>query len=217
MLRNTQAKINSTDAASIARTATTHLNVFWPAALLEYAQEAINSGADCQQPFTALWSIPAKAGVSARRAAHGARRMVETAAHLTDHAVPDLQAHSRVALRADKAALHIGAVAFIHRFGTSLNRRVYAAPTRAGTPCQALTGNWLVIKPYSQTGNSCTNVKPVTERGCTHGSMFLRTKCAGLGALECSKGLPIVIACSGGCFGQRLGHCGSRRKLGRGA
>jgi hypothetical protein len=36
-----------------------------------------------------------------------------------------LQAHSPGAARLDKAALHIGALAFIHRFGSSLNEHVY--------------------------------------------------------------------------------------------
>jgi hypothetical protein len=88
------------------------------------------------------------------------RRMVETAAHLTDHVFPrlpvrqwvlsvpkrlryfmqrdgavlnmvlriflrviaqSLQDHSPGAAQVDKAALHIGAVAFIHRFGSSLS------------------------------------------------------------------------------------------------
>ena len=92
------------------------------------------------------------------------RRMVETAAHLTDHVFPhlavrqwvlsvpkrlryfmqpdeavlnmvlriflrvigqSLQSHSPGAANADKAALHIGAVAFIHRFGSSLNGHVH--------------------------------------------------------------------------------------------
>jgi hypothetical protein len=92
------------------------------------------------------------------------RRMVETAAHLTDHVFPrlpvrqwvlsvpkrlryfmqrdgavlnmvlrivlrviaqSLQTHSPGAARVDKAALHIGAVAFIHRFGSSLNGHVH--------------------------------------------------------------------------------------------
>ena len=92
------------------------------------------------------------------------RRMVETAAHLTDHVFPrlpvrqwvlsvpkrlryfmqrdgavlnmvlriflrviaqSLQAHSPGAAQVDKAALHIGAVAFIHRFGSSLNEHVH--------------------------------------------------------------------------------------------
>ena len=92
------------------------------------------------------------------------RRMVETAAHLTDHVFPhlavrqwvlsvpkrlryfmqrdeavlnmvlriflrvigqSLQSHSPGATNADKAALHIGAVAFIHRFGSSLNGHVH--------------------------------------------------------------------------------------------
>ena len=92
------------------------------------------------------------------------RRMVETAAHLTDHVLPrlpvrqwvlsvpkrlryfmqrdgavlnmvlriflrvieqSLHAHCPGAAQADKAALHIGAVAFIHRFGASLNEHVH--------------------------------------------------------------------------------------------
>jgi hypothetical protein len=92
------------------------------------------------------------------------RRMVETAAHLTDHVFPrlavrqwvlsvpkrlryymqrdgpvlnmvlriflrviaqNLQAHCPGAADADKAKLHIGAVAFIHRFGSSLNQHVH--------------------------------------------------------------------------------------------
>jgi hypothetical protein len=92
------------------------------------------------------------------------RRMVQTAARLTDHVFPrlpmcqwvlsvpkrpryfmqrdgvvlnmvlriflrviaqSLQAHSPGAANADKAALHIGAVAFIHRFGSSLNEHVH--------------------------------------------------------------------------------------------
>ena len=36
-----------------------------------------------------------------------------------------LQAHSPGAARVDKAALHIGAIAFIHRFGSSLNEHVH--------------------------------------------------------------------------------------------
>jgi hypothetical protein len=36
-----------------------------------------------------------------------------------------LQAHSPGAASVDKAALHIGAVAFIHRFGSSLNEHVH--------------------------------------------------------------------------------------------
>ena len=36
-----------------------------------------------------------------------------------------LQAHSPGAAQLDKAALHIGAVAFIHRFGSSLNEHVH--------------------------------------------------------------------------------------------
>ena len=92
------------------------------------------------------------------------RRMVETAAHLTDHVFPrlpvrqwvlsvpkrlryfmqcdgavlnmvlriflrviaqSLQANSPGVGQLDKAALHIGAVAFIHRFGSSLNQHVH--------------------------------------------------------------------------------------------
>jgi len=92
------------------------------------------------------------------------RRMVETAAHMTDHvfarlpvrqwvlSVPKrlryfmqrdgavlnmvlriflrviaqtLQTHSPGAVKVDKATLHIGAVAFIHRFGSSLNEHVH--------------------------------------------------------------------------------------------
>ena len=92
------------------------------------------------------------------------RRMVETAAHLTDHVFPrllvrqwvlsvpkrlryfmqrdgavlnmvlriflrvitqSLQSNSLGAAQVDKAALHIGAVAFIHRFGSSLNQHVH--------------------------------------------------------------------------------------------
>lgn len=92
------------------------------------------------------------------------RRMVETAAHLSDHVFPrlpvrqwvlsvpkrlryfmqrdgvvlnrvlhiflrvieqSLQAHCPGAAQVDKAALHIGAVAFIHRFGSSLNEHVH--------------------------------------------------------------------------------------------
>lgn len=92
------------------------------------------------------------------------RRMVETAAHLTDHVFPklpvrqwvlsvpkrlryfmqrdgavlnmvlgiflrviaqSLQAHSPGAAQVDKATLHIGAVAFIHRFGSCLNGHVH--------------------------------------------------------------------------------------------
>ena len=36
-----------------------------------------------------------------------------------------LQSHSPGAAQVDKAALHIGAVAFIHRFGSSLNEHVH--------------------------------------------------------------------------------------------
>ena len=93
-----------------------------------------------------------------------ARRMSETAAHLTDHVFPrlpvrqwvlsvpkrlryfmqrdgavlgmvlriflrviaqTLQVNSPGAANADNAALHIGAVAFIHRFGSSLNEHVH--------------------------------------------------------------------------------------------
>ena len=50
---------------------------------------------------------------------------VETAAHLTDHIVPRLQDHSPGAASVDKATLQIGAVAFIHRFGSSLNGHVH--------------------------------------------------------------------------------------------
>jgi len=92
------------------------------------------------------------------------RRMVETAAHLTDHVLPrlpvrqwvlsvpkrlryfmqrdgavlnmvlriflrvieqSLQAHCPGAAPVDRATLHIGAVAFIHRFGSSLNEHVH--------------------------------------------------------------------------------------------
>lgn len=92
------------------------------------------------------------------------RRMVETAAHLSDHVFPrlpvrqwvlsvpkrlryfmqrdgatldmvlriflrviaqNLQSSSPGAAQVDKAALHIGAVAFIHRFGSSLNEHVH--------------------------------------------------------------------------------------------
>jgi hypothetical protein len=92
------------------------------------------------------------------------RRMVETAAHLSDHVLPclpvrqwvlsipkrlryfmqrdgvvlsmvlgiflrvikqSLRAHCPGAAQADEAALHIGAVAFIHRFGSSLNTHVH--------------------------------------------------------------------------------------------
>jgi hypothetical protein len=92
------------------------------------------------------------------------RRMVETAAHLTDHVFPrlpvrqwvlsvpkrlryfmqrdgpvlnmvlriflrviaqNLHANCPGAANADKASLHIGAVAFIHRFGSSLNEHVH--------------------------------------------------------------------------------------------
>jgi len=92
------------------------------------------------------------------------RRMVETAAHLTDHVFPrlpvrqwvlsvpkrlryfmqrdgavlnmvlriflrviaqSLQAHCAGVAQVDRATLHIGAVAFIHRFGSSLNGHVH--------------------------------------------------------------------------------------------
>ena len=92
------------------------------------------------------------------------RRMVQAAAHLSDHVFPrlpvrqwvlsvpkrlryfmqrdgvvlnmvlriflrviaqSLQAHSPGAANVDKAALHIGSVAFIHRFGSSLNEHVH--------------------------------------------------------------------------------------------
>ena len=92
------------------------------------------------------------------------RRMVETAAHLTDHVFPrlpvrqwvlsvpkrlryfmqrdgavlnmvlriflrviaqNLQAYCPGAASVDRAALHIGAAAFIHRFGSSLNEHVH--------------------------------------------------------------------------------------------
>ncbi len=92
------------------------------------------------------------------------RRMVETAAHLSDHVFPrlpvrqwvlsvpkrlryfmqrdgavlsmvlriflrviaqTLQTHSPGAAHMDKAGLHIGAIAFIHRFGSSLNEHVH--------------------------------------------------------------------------------------------
>ena len=92
------------------------------------------------------------------------RRMVETAAHLTDHVFPrlavrqwvlsvpkrlryfmqrdgvvlnmvlrifwgviaqSLQSNSAGAVNVDKATLHIGAVAFIHRCGSSLNEHVH--------------------------------------------------------------------------------------------
>jgi hypothetical protein len=71
------------------------------------------------------------------------RRMVETAAHLTDHVFPrlpvrqwvlriflrviaqSLQSNSAGAVNVDKATLHIGAVAFINRFGSSLNEHVH--------------------------------------------------------------------------------------------
>ena len=92
------------------------------------------------------------------------RRMVETAAHLTDHVFPrlpvrqwvlsvpkrlryfmqrdgavlnmvlriflrvitqTLQTHSPGPAHVDRAALHIGAIAFIHRFGSSLNGHVH--------------------------------------------------------------------------------------------
>jgi hypothetical protein len=92
------------------------------------------------------------------------RRMVKTAAHLTDHVFPrllarqwvlsvpkrlryyiqrdgavlymvlriflrviaqSLQDHCAGAAQVDRAALHIGAVAFIHRFGSSLNVHVH--------------------------------------------------------------------------------------------
>ena len=92
------------------------------------------------------------------------RRMVETAAHLTDHVFPrlpvrqwvlsvpkrlryfmqrdgpvlnmvlriflrviaqSLQSSSPGAAQVDNAALHIGAIAFIHRFGSSLNQHVH--------------------------------------------------------------------------------------------
>ena len=105
--------------------------------------------------------FPAKAGVSAPRAPHGAwwrlRRTslttssppagapvgalrAQTAAVPTCSAtVPrsiwccassaghctNLQAHCPGAANADKASLHIGAVAFIHRFGSSLNEHVH--------------------------------------------------------------------------------------------
>jgi Putative transposase len=36
-----------------------------------------------------------------------------------------LQAHSSSAANIDKAALHIDAVAFVHRFGSSLNEHVH--------------------------------------------------------------------------------------------
>ena len=92
------------------------------------------------------------------------RRMVETAAHLTDHVFPrlpvrqwvlsvpkrlryfmqrdgavlnmvlriflrviaqSLQSNSPGAANVDKTVLHIGAIAFIHRFGSSLNEHVH--------------------------------------------------------------------------------------------
>ena len=47
------------------------------------------------------------------------------AAHLSAGDRKTLQTHSPGAAHMDKAGLHIGAIAFIHRFGSSLNEHVH--------------------------------------------------------------------------------------------
>ena len=115
---------------------------------------------DCEHDYFVTYSCKGR-GVCP---SCNARRMVETAAHLTDHVFPrlpvrqwvlsvpkrlryfmqpdgavlnmvlriflrviaqSLQAHSPGAASGDNSSLHIGAVAFIHRFGSSLNGHVH--------------------------------------------------------------------------------------------
>ena len=52
-----------------------------------------------------------------------------------------LQAHSPGAANVDKAALHIGAVAFIHRFGSSLNEHVHFHVCVVDGVFEAVAGN----------------------------------------------------------------------------
>ena len=115
---------------------------------------------DCGHDYFVAYSCKGR-GVCPSR---NTRRMVETAAHLTDHVFPrlpvrqwvlsvpkrlryfmqrdgavlntvlriflrviaqSLQTHCPGAANVNKAALHIGAIAFIHRFGSSLNGHVH--------------------------------------------------------------------------------------------
>ena len=132
------------------------------------------------------------------------RRMVETAAHLTDHVFPrlavrqwvlsvpkrlryymqrdgpvlnmvlriflrviaqNLQAHCPGAVDADKANLHIGAVAFIHRFGSSLNEHVHFHVCVVDGVFEAVVGEGAVAAPgvnfHPASGINADTVAPV--------------------------------------------------------
>ena len=85
-----------------------------------------------QRTRTITSSPPAGAPVGALRAQevavlHATRRSgaEHGAAHLLRVIAQTLQTHSPGAAHMDKAGLHIGAIAFIHRFGSSLNEHVH--------------------------------------------------------------------------------------------
>jgi hypothetical protein len=91
-----------------------------------------------------------------------------------------LQAHSPGVAKADQAALHIDAVAFIHRFGSSLNEHVHfhvcvvdgvfevmpPAHRLRWTACAKLAMNWCTAAANNTANPAATNAVPVLTN-CT--------------------------------------------------
>lgn len=135
------------------------------------------------------------------------RRMLETAAHLTDHVFPCLpvrqwvlsvlkrlhyfiqrdsavlsmllciflrviaqilQANSPGAQTSNKAALHIGAVAFIHRFGSSLNEHVDFHVCAVDGVLEAVVGE--ASEQGTRTTATSVMIHPATGIACSKGS-----------------------------------------------
>ena len=117
-----------------------------------------------------------------------------------------LQAHSRGAANVDKATLHIGAVAFIHRFGSSLNEHVHFHVCVVDGVFEAVAGDAdddadaqatspdVIFQPASaidetvaaQVQATCADASCAPMKGCAKCSRAISRmramSCAGMGA-----------------------------------
>ena len=87
-----------------------------------------------------------------------------------------LQAHCIGAANADKESLHIGAVAFIHRFGSSLNEHVHFHVCVVDGVFEDVTGDTdahrgrLRTCPYFPGARTCAQRTRCNAMGCAYGA-----------------------------------------------